>query len=99
LGDLYLDDCFVDLVIDDARATATLADPAAGLGVRVSASAPPVTAFQVFAPPDKPFVCIEPQSNLADPFGEVWDGWDTGMVVLQSGEQTTYSVRVELFAP
>ena len=94
LGDLYLDDCFVHLAGD----TAEVVDPAAGFGFRVSANAPPVTAFQVYAPPDKGFVVVEPQYNWADPFSPIWRGADTGMVVLQPGERTTYSARVELFA-
>lgn len=93
LGDLYLDDCFVDL--EDGIAEVT--DPAARFGVRVSAKAPPVRAFQVYAPPDKPFVVVEPQFNRADPFGAQWRGADTGMVILQPGESTAYAARVELF--
>jgi aldose 1-epimerase len=96
LGDLYLDDCFVGLRPHDRRAEAMLTDPAASLALRISAAVPPVTAFQVYAPPDKPFVAIEPQFNRADPFGAVWHGEDTGMVLLRPGEATTYDVRVEL---
>lgn len=95
LGDLYLDDCFVHLTGD----TAELIDPAGGLGLRIGATAPPVKAFQVYAPPDKGFVVVEPQYNWADPFSEVWRGADTGMADLQPGERTTYTARLELFAP
>jgi len=97
LHELYLDDCFVDLVSQEGRVTAEVIDPAAGLGLRVSAAAPPVTAFQVYAPVDGAFVAVEPQYNLADPFGAEWGGADTGMVVLRPGETTTYAVQVELF--
>jgi aldose 1-epimerase len=99
LGDLYLDDCFVDLAPVSGKATATLIDPAAGYGLAVTATAPPVTAFQVYAPPDKPFVALEPQFNWTDPFGAEWRGADAGMVVLKPGERTTYAVRVALFTP
>lgn len=98
LRELYLDDCFVDLRPRDGHVAAELIDPAAGLGLRVSAAAPPVTAFQVYAPVDRAFVALEPQSNLADPFGAAWNGADTGMVVLRPGESTTYTVEVELFS-
>ncbi|MDC0675920.1 aldose 1-epimerase [Nannocystis radixulma] len=97
LGELYLDDCFVDLAPRDGRAVAEWIDPAAGLGLRVSAAAPPVSAFQAYAPIDQAFVALEPQYNRADPFGAEWNGADTGMVVLRPGETTTYAVRVELF--
>lgn len=98
LRDRFLDDCFVDLDAPHGRAVAELVDPAAGLGVRVSAAAPPVTAFQVYAPVDRPCVALEPQYNRADPFGAQWRGQDTGMVVLRPGDATTYAVRVELFS-
>lgn len=94
LGDHYLDDCFVRLTSD----TAEVVDPSGGLGLRIGAHAPPVKAFQVYAPPDKGFVVVEPQYNWADPFSPVWHGEDTGMAVLQPGERTTYAARVELFA-
>lgn len=95
LGDLYLDDCFVELTGD----TAEVVDPAARFGLRIGANAPPVKAFQVYAPPERPVVVIEPQYNWADPFSPVWRGADTGMAVLRPGERTTYSAWVELFAP
>lgn len=94
LKDLYLDDCFTDL--EDR--VAEVIDPAVGLGLRISGAAP-VRAFQVYAPPDRPVVVVEPQFNLADPFGPEWQGADTGMVILQPGERTRYEARVELFAP
>jgi aldose 1-epimerase len=94
LKDLYLDDCFTDL---EGR-SAEVIDPAGGLGLRIS-GAPPMRAFQVYAPPDRPIVVVEPQFNLADPFGPEWKGADTGMVILQPGERTRYKVRVELFSP
>ena len=98
LGDLYLDDCFVELdrtpsgdVVLEAR------DPAAGYGVRLATSSPGVRAIQVYAPPDRPLVALEPQFNWADPYGEVWPPeTDTGMVRLAPGQSTTYKVRTEV---
>ena len=99
LGDLHLDDCFVDLRARDGRAAAEVVDPAAGFGLRISAASPHVTAFQVYAPPDKALVVVEPQFNWANPFGPEWRGRDTGMVVLAPGQAVTYAARVELFLP
>ena len=102
LGDLFLDDCFVDLERSAGgegwEVVSEIVDPAAGYGLRIVAAAPPVTAVQVYAPPEKSFVALEPQLNRADPFGAQWPpGVDTGMVVLAPGESTTYRVRLELF--
>ena len=94
LDGLYLDDCFVDLT----GSSAEVIDPAGGLGLRIG-GAPPVSAFQVYAPPDLPVVVVEPQFNLADPFGPEWKGRDTGMAALKPGERTAYRARLELFAP
>ena len=41
---------------------------------------------------------IEPQFNLADPYGAIWSGRDTGMRLLPPGADVAYDVRVELFA-
>ena len=41
---------------------------------------PAVKAIQVYAPTDQAFVVVEPQFNLADPYGAGWPpGLDTGM--------------------
>jgi galactose mutarotase-like enzyme len=99
LGDLYLDDCFVDLDRSNGDVVAEVVDPAGSFGLRVVAASPPVAAIQVYAPPDKGFVVLEPQFNRADPFGPEWRGADTGMVVLKPGESVGYSARLELFTP
>jgi predicted outer membrane repeat protein len=99
LGELYLDDCFTDLARSgDGRFGVEVLDPAAGLGLRISTPTPQVKAVQVFAPPDKPFVVVEPQFNLADPESEVWPkGVDTGLAHLAPGERLTYEVAVTPF--
>jgi galactose mutarotase-like enzyme len=95
LGDLYLDDCFVDLA-PHARDLVRIDDAAGGVSLTLRAG-PPVAAVQVYAPPDKAFVVPEPQFNWADPFGAVWpDGTDTHMVWLDPGAKTTYAVEVLL---
>ena len=99
LGELYLDDCFTGLRRESGAAVAEIHDPAAELGLRIASDSPAVSAFQVYAPPDKAFVVVEPQYNLADPFGAEWPAdLDTGMVWLQPGETTSYGVRVSAFA-
>jgi galactose mutarotase-like enzyme len=99
LGDIYLDDCFVDLIAAEGAAVAEVIDPAAGLGFRLRSPAPPVRAIQVYAPPDRALVVVEPQFNLADPFGPQWpDGLDTGMQRLGPGDVSTYEVALSAFA-
>jgi galactose mutarotase-like enzyme len=99
LGELYLDDCFTGLRRENGRATVEVRDPAGGLGFRIDTPSPAVKAVQVFAPPDRPFVVLEPQFNLADPFGEVWPPEvDTGMARLPPGGRTAYEVRLSAFA-
>ena len=96
----FLDDCFVDLETTAGEVVAEVIDPAASHGLRVVAAAPPVRAIQVYAPPDKGFIVVEPQFNRADPFGEEWGpGADTGMALLAPGESVAYSARLELFTP
>jgi galactose mutarotase-like enzyme len=98
LADLYLDDCFADLRREDGRVVVEVLDPAAGLGLRIASAAPQVKAVQVYAPLDKPFVVVEPQFNLADPYSPVWPAaLDTGMARLAPGASLTYDVRAEPF--
>lgn len=98
LGDLFLDDCFVDL---DRTAVgsvvAEVLDPEAGYGVRVVTDAPHLRAIQVYAPQDIGFIALEPQFNWVDPFGPEWGPEvDTGMATLAPGESAAYRVRLEL---
>jgi galactose mutarotase-like enzyme len=104
VGDLYLDDCFVDLVRSgEGRATAEIVDPEGAYGLRVVALSPAIQAIQVYAPPQEPFIVLEPQFNRADPFGPEWgpeaEAGETGMALLAPGESAVYSARLELFTP
>jgi aldose 1-epimerase len=99
LGDLYLDDCFTGLQREGDEAVAEIRDPAAGLGLRIASPSPAVLAMQVYAPPDQAFVVVEPQFNLADPFGPEWPtDLDTGMARLEPGASVSYDVAVTAFA-
>lgn len=101
LAQMYLDDCFLDLQRGaDGNVIAEIIDPAAKYGLRIVGLSKEIQSFQVYAPPDKQFVALEPQFNLADPFNtKVWGDRDTGMVMLKPGESTTYHVKLELFVP
>lgn len=99
LGERYLDDCFTDLARTAGVMSAEIRDPAAGLGLRIVSPSPAIRAIQVYAPPDKGFIVLEPQFNLPDPFGPEWPtSVETGMVRLQPGECVTYVVQVQPFA-
>ncbi|MDQ2901475.1 MAG: aldose 1-epimerase [Acidobacteriota bacterium] len=99
LGSRYFDDSFLDLEKSaDGHTVVEILDPSVHYGIRITALSPEVTALQVYSPPDKSFVVVEPVFNLADPFSPVWPpGTDTGMVVLAPGQQATWAVRWELF--
>lgn len=96
-GDLYLDDCFTGL--EPGPLSIEVADPAAGLALRIASTSSRLRAVQVYAPPEEAFVVIEPQFNLADPFGAVWPrDVDTGMAWLAPGETATYDVSLRVLA-
>lgn len=100
MGDQFLDDCFFDLARNaDGSVSAEVHDPAAKYGIRLTSQSKAVKAYQCYAPPDKPFIVLEPQYNLGDPFNSaVWKGRDTGMVTLAPGEETTYDATLSVFA-
>lgn len=100
LGDMYLDDCFTDLDRSaEGDVVCSITDPAGGIGVRVIGVSRAIRAVQVYAPPSEEYVALEPQFNLADPFGKEWPAnVDTGMVILAPGAATEYRVALELFA-
>ncbi|MGI8992090.1 MAG: aldose 1-epimerase [Bryobacteraceae bacterium] len=99
LGSHYFDDSFVDLEkTADGHTVVEIRDPAAHYGVRLTALSPEVTALQVYSPPGKSFVVVEPVFNWADPFSPVWPPTiDTGMVVLAPWQEVTWAIRWELF--
>jgi aldose 1-epimerase len=100
LGDLFLDDCFLNLKREPSGdAVIEITDPAAKYGLRIRALSPEIKATQVYAPVDKNFVAVEPQFNLADPYKKEWGKTDTGMVLLKPGKSVSWRVRLELFTP
>ena len=98
---LYMDDCFTNLKRNAAgNAVVEVIDPAAKYGLRITALSPQIKAIQAYAPPDKEFIVLEPQFNLADPFNtQIWGHRNTGMDWLAPGESVSWHVRLELFIP
>ncbi|HLJ41225.1 MAG TPA: aldose 1-epimerase [Candidatus Acidoferrales bacterium] len=98
---LYMDDCFTNLKRNAAGdAVIDVIDPAAKYGLRITALSPQIKAIQAYAPPDKDFIVLEPQFNLADPFNtKIWGHRNTGMDWLAPGQSVSWHVRLELFIP
>ena len=100
LGSQYLDDNFSELAYNSKGQTISeLIDPKAKYGLRLITLSPQIRSIQVYAPPTKNFVAIEPQFNLPDPYNKNWGNTNTGMVVLKPGESVSWRVRLELFTP
>lgn len=99
LGTDFLDDSFTGLQRDaNGNANVLVTDPAAGYGIKIVTISKQIKAIQVYAPPAKDFVAIEPQYNLSDPFDKkVWGDQDTGVVFLKPGESTTWHVQFAIF--
>jgi aldose 1-epimerase len=101
LGTMFMDDAFTHLQRgSDGDAHIEIIDPKAHYGLRILAISPEIKAIQVYAPPDKSYVAVEPQFNLADPFNKkVWGDRDTGMDWLKPGQSVTWHIKLELFVP
>jgi galactose mutarotase-like enzyme len=99
LGKNFYDDNWNHLEWKDGAVTVDVIDPAAHYGVKIIGLSPEIKAIQMYAPPNKSFVAIEHQFNLADPFNKVWGSTDTGMVTLKPGQSTKWHVRLNLFVP
>ena len=100
LGEQYLDDNFSSLMRDaQGQTVSEIIDPGANYGLRLITLSPQIRSLQVYAPPLKNFVAIEPQFNLPDPYNKAWGNMDTGMVLLQPGQSVSWRVRLELFTP
>ncbi len=100
LGKQYLDDNYSNLLRKPDGSTVTeLIDPPTKYGLRLTTLSPEIKSIQVYAPPWKYFVAIEPQFNLPDPYNKIWGQSETGMVLLQPGESVSWKVRLDLFVP
>jgi aldose 1-epimerase len=97
LGDIMLDDSFVDVKPEDGgRSVAVIIDPAANYRMTMSSFSSDVHAYQVYSLPTKSFVAVEPQFNLNDPFSKIWGDRDTGMKKLAPGESASLRVKIEI---
>jgi aldose 1-epimerase len=98
LGSQYFDDMFVDLEKTSAGYTEIeLHDAASRYLMRLTALSRHVNAVQVYSPPGRPFVAIEPQFNWTDPFSDVWPAdVNTGIAVLAPDADVTWAIRWEL---
>ncbi len=100
LGDQYLDDSFSALERGpDGSSVTEIIDPAANYGLRLTTLSSDIRAIQVYAPPAKNFVAIEPQFNFPDPYNKAWGRVNTGMVMLEPGQSVEWDVKLELFTP
>ena len=100
LGTQSLDDNYSNLLHDASDQTISeIIDPGAKYGLRLTTLSPKIRSIQVYAPPQKNFVAIEPQFNLPDPYNKNWGSTNTGMVLLQPGQSVSWRVRLELFTP
>jgi len=99
LGDIYLDDNFNQLTRKNGNVIAEITDPAAHYGIRITSSSKEVNTIQVYAPLNKPFLAVEEQFNVNDPFGKEWKGHDNGMITLKPGQSVTWKDQLELFVP
>jgi len=96
----FLDESFIDLKRQpDGSVVTEVIDPASDYGLRVIAVSKEISAIQTYSPVDKSFVAIEPQFNLADPYGKEWGKTPTGMVNVKPGASVVYHVRLEMFQP
>lgn len=100
LGSQYLDDNFSNLQYNSQGETVSeIIDAKANYGLRLITLSPDIKSIQVYAPPQKNFIAIEPQFNLPDPYNKNWGSTNTGMVVLKPGQSVSWRVRLELFTP
>ena len=100
LNDIYLDDNWTNLKkAPDGSSYTEIIDPAAKYGLRITALSRHVNTIQVYAPPDKAFVVLEPQFNFNDAFGKEWGKADTDMVTVKPGQSVTWRVKLELLVP
>ena len=99
LGDLFMDDNFVDTEEDNGAVTVKVVDPAAKYGVAIEGLSHNIKAIQVYAPPTKSFAAIEHQTIYNDPLGKQWGGKDTGLITLAPGKTADWHVRLKVFVP
>ena len=81
----------------DGSVISEIIDPKANYGLRITVLSREIQVIQVYSPPDKLFLALEPQFNYVDPYGKQWGKTNTGMVDLNPGQSVSYRVRLEMF--
>ena len=77
---------------------AELRDTTFGYGLRILPVSANIRGLRVFAPADKSWVSIGPETNYDDALGPEWDTAEgSGIKTLQPGDTLQYKVRLELF--
>lgn len=93
--DFTVNDILTDLDAPDGQVVATIHDP--GSGVTLTQSWDP--AFRecvIFSPAHREAACIEPMTNISDPFRLGDMGIETGMRTLQPGERFVGRVTISV---
>jgi aldose 1-epimerase len=94
IGDLFIDDVFTGLTLDDGWCTAEVRDVAGGRSIAVRSDA----AFRehvVFAPLIADVVCLEPYTCATDAFNLNERGIDAGTIVLEPGQRWRGTIAIE----
>lgn len=96
LGDSAFDDVFTDLLRrPDGWSEAGIRYPGAGLELLVEAS-PVFREWVIYAPTERPVVCLEPYTGTTDAVNLHAQGVDAGLVVLEPGAEWEGTIRTSL---
>ena len=100
LGTTAIDATYTNLIPGgDGGPEAEISYPAYNLKLSVIPLTPDITSMHVVAPVDKPWICIEPNTNLDDPFGPEWNNPENaGIITLAPGATLVWKVRLEISA-
>ncbi len=100
LGTTAIDTSYTNLISGgDGKPAAEISYPAYNLRISVIPLTPDITSMHVVAPEDKPWISIEPNTNLDDPFGPEWNSPENaGIITLAPGATLTWKVRLEISA-
>jgi galactose mutarotase-like enzyme len=100
LGATAIDATYTNLISgSDGKPAAEISYPAYNLKVSVIPLTPDITSMHVVAPEDKPWISIEPNTNLDDPFGPEWNSPENaGIITLAPGATLTWKIRLEISA-
>ncbi|MGC9199754.1 MAG: hypothetical protein ACP5E5_12590 [Acidobacteriaceae bacterium] len=101
LGTTSIDATYTNLIPEgeEGGPVAEISYPAYNLKISLIPLTPDITSMHVIAPVDKTWICIEPNTNLDDPFGPEWNNPENaGIITLAPGATLVWKVRVEVSA-